>query len=333
MWALIVRAVAARMLAIEGLRQRPDCPKKPLPRPIVITGLPRCGTTALHKLMSVDPQFQGLAHWLAEFPIPRPPHDEWPAHPYYQAMVRSLTSRFDERPDLKSIHFEAAEEVDECFLVLQQSFVYNTFGESLQIPMYDEWWMAQDETRTAYPWYAKVMRLIGADDARTWLLKNPGHMWCMEGLFDTYDDPLVIQMHRRIDLAYPSFFSLIREVRGFTEGSDVDLPAIARRDLKVWSEGARRILKYRERHPEPFLDIYHEEFNADPIGTVRAIYTRFGITLSPDVEAAMRARIADDPERRHGRHRYNLDMFGLDRKTLENSNVEYLHKYPRLAPV
>jgi hypothetical protein len=331
-WAIIVRATAARMLALKGIRENPESQSKQIRRPIVITGLPRCGTTALHKLMSVDPQFQGIQHWLAEFPSVRPPRDHWMNNPHYKAMANQIASKHKERPDLKKMHLDAAEEVDECFLILHQSFVYQTYGESLQIPMYDEWWMAQDEAKIAYPWYSKVIRLIGARDDRTWLLKNPGHMWCLDGLFNTYPDAQIIQMHRRIDLAFPSFFSLIKEVRGFVEGDNVDIPAIVKRDLRIWSEGLRRLTLYRERRPEPFLDIAHEDFNADPIGTMHMVYKRFNLTLTDEVEAAMRQRIAANPEREHGQHRYTLEMFGLTPQMLEKACTEYLNRNPRYAP-
>ena len=40
---------------------------------LLVTGLPRTGTTALHKLLSMDSQFQGLEQWLIGSPMPRPP--------------------------------------------------------------------------------------------------------------------------------------------------------------------------------------------------------------------------------------------------------------------
>jgi hypothetical protein len=48
-----------------------------------------------------------------------------------------------------------------------------TFGSH----SYDAWWMTQDET-PSYQRYAKVIKLIGANDPdKRWLLKNPGHIW------------------------------------------------------------------------------------------------------------------------------------------------------------
>ncbi|HSV35074.1 MAG TPA: sulfotransferase, partial [Ramlibacter sp.] len=69
----LVGVLVARLITQRSLRERPDALQRPVTRPLVITGVPRTGTTALHKLLSVDPQFQGLERWLTAFPMPRPP--------------------------------------------------------------------------------------------------------------------------------------------------------------------------------------------------------------------------------------------------------------------
>ena len=63
------------------------CAAVRIERPVFVTGLPRTGTTALHRLLAADPAHQGLELWLAEAPQPRPPRSSWaersglPAHP------------------------------------------------------------------------------------------------------------------------------------------------------------------------------------------------------------------------------------------------------------
>ena len=66
--------------------------------PIVITGIPRTGTTALHKLMAVDTQFQGLQTWLHDAPMPRPPRETWEKNPHFQRAVAQLEARHAASP-------------------------------------------------------------------------------------------------------------------------------------------------------------------------------------------------------------------------------------------
>src|SRR6185312_17377370 len=70
-------ALAARLMAHEGWKRNPEFADVSVERPIFVTGLPRTGTTALHRLLGADPSHQGLQMWLAEFPQPRPPRDTW----------------------------------------------------------------------------------------------------------------------------------------------------------------------------------------------------------------------------------------------------------------
>jgi hypothetical protein len=324
---MMASTTGARIWAKTGWKNRPDCLKKKITAPVVITGMPRSGTTALHKLLSVDPQFQGVEHWLTDFPAPRPPRDKWPDDPRYQAIVRTLTSKQDMQPGLRTKHLEVAEEVDECILVIKQTFICNFFGECIQVPAYDEWWLAQDEGAVAYPWHADILRLISADDDRTWLLKNPGHMWSMEALFACYPDARVIQTHRRPDLALPSLCSLVADMRRIAEGPDADLAALGRRDLKVWGGFMQRMMAARDKRPNAFVDMWHDDFNADPIAVIRDLSTRLGLTLTPEVEAAMQTRIADAPERKHGVHNYSLEMFGLTPKDIATMFGDYVARF------
>ena len=65
-------ALTARLLSEAAWRQYPEHADVPVTRPIFVTGLPRTGTTVIHRLLTADPRHQGLELWLAEFPQPRP---------------------------------------------------------------------------------------------------------------------------------------------------------------------------------------------------------------------------------------------------------------------
>ena len=60
-----------RLLSEASWKANPGYADVESPAPIFVTGLPRTGTTALHRLLSADPAHQGLEMWLAEFPQPR----------------------------------------------------------------------------------------------------------------------------------------------------------------------------------------------------------------------------------------------------------------------
>ena len=70
-------ALVARLVSEAAFKQYPQHADVVVERPIFVTGLPRTGTTAIHRLLAADPRHQGLELWLAEFPQPRPPRGTW----------------------------------------------------------------------------------------------------------------------------------------------------------------------------------------------------------------------------------------------------------------
>ena len=88
--ALLRGALVARLLSEAGWQSHPDWAAAPAERPVFVTGLPRTGTTALHRLLVADPAHQGLELWLAEAPQPRPPRPAWADDPVFQYVAGRL---------------------------------------------------------------------------------------------------------------------------------------------------------------------------------------------------------------------------------------------------
>ena len=72
-WGGVVGVLKGRAQAIKSMKDNPGFDRHKIVSPVVITGVPRTGTTALHRLMAVDARFQGLQSWLLDSPMPRPP--------------------------------------------------------------------------------------------------------------------------------------------------------------------------------------------------------------------------------------------------------------------
>ena len=61
-------ALVARLLSEAAWASWPSSASVAIERPIFVTGLPRTGTTALHRLLAADPAHQGLEMWLTQAP-------------------------------------------------------------------------------------------------------------------------------------------------------------------------------------------------------------------------------------------------------------------------
>jgi len=322
---VIVDTLVARLWTEEGWKRAPEVKQAPIVRPIVITGIPRTGTTALHKLLSMDRQFQGIERWLAAAPQPRPPRDAWEANAAYQDSIAELERFFARTPGMRKAHNMVAGEVDECLNVLTQEFVSNRFGSVAHLPGYDRWQQAQDE-RCSYARYADVLRLIGAADSRTWLLKNPGHVWAIERVFDVFPDAMVIHTHRTPLKAISSIGSVLLMARGAYEGESADPGLLGPRESKQWSEAMRRTMRARDARPDQFLDVFQADLHRDPMSVVRAVYDRLGLTLSAEAERAMAAWIEAD-KKAHVEHKHHLREFGVSEQQVRDDFAPYMARF------
>ena len=323
----IVGLLISRLYSEAGWKRNPQCLARPIRAPLVVTGLPRTGTTALHKLMAMDPQFQGLERWLAETPQPRPPRDTWAAHPDFQACVAGLDMFFQMMPEMRKAHDMVADEVDECLEVLRQDFASNRFGSSMHVPSYDRWWATQDEM-PAYRRYVDVLRLVGANDSgQRWLLKNPGHVAQMDCLLEVLSDACVIQTHRDPVKAIPSLCSTLHMARRMFEGDATDPTVLGPREVEYWAKAMETTQRARRSRPDQFFDMDHREFHRDPMGVIRRIYDQFGLTLSDEAAARMQRWIAESPTSKHGEHLYDITDYGITAGQVRSRFADYIARH------
>jgi hypothetical protein len=319
-WDAVVMTLVARAIAEDGWKKHPEWRDRPLVKPLLITGLPRTGTTALHKLMGMDPQFQGVENWLSAAPMPRPPRETWAQHAGFQRAMRWLHTQHAESPGVAIAHNVMADELDEQLELQRQSFVSNRWACTWYSPSYDAWWQTQDE-RPSFDREIDLLKLIGCHDDRRWLLKNPGSMGMFEWWLEAAPDVCVIQTHRDPVKSTASIASTLQHIHASFEGAEAEASRrlLGPRELEKWAHMLDTGAPHRAGREDQFLDIHHADFHADPMGTI-------GLTLSAEAEARMRARIADDPDG-HGLHRYDLDSFGLSKGMIVERYRHYIDRY------
>ena len=323
----VVAALSSRLHAERGWRKHPACLLEEIEGPLVIVGLPRTGTTALHHLLARDPANQGIELWLCETPMPRPAREEWRDDPRFCRCRDALQAQFDANPELIAAHEMAADEVDECWRLFHQSFASVTFECTSTLPTYSKWW-AQHDMSAAYRRHRDNLKLIGnGTTGRRWVLKDSSHLFAMEALFEVYPHARVIVTHRHPVKLIPSVCSLNSRFRAGLDAKP-DPHALGREQLELWARGIERTMEARrQRAPEQFFDMRFDEFVRNPLGMVRRIYDAFGLELSPAAEREMRSWRAANPRGQHGAHDYTLEDYGLSASAVEDRFRGYLEVY------
>jgi Sulfotransferase family len=305
-------ALVARLVSEAAWKQYPEHADVAIERPIFVTGLPRTGTTVIHRLLTADPAHQGLELWLAEFPQPRPPRETWSQNPVFAEMDARFKKAHEEDPDYTGLHFMTPDEVEECWQLLRQSLHSVSYETLAHLPTYSQWLAKQDWTKS-YQRHRRNLQLIGLNDAeKRWVLKNPSHLFALDALFATYPDALVVQCHRPPETIMASMCSLAHHTTAGWSNSFVGAQ-IGEDAMETWSRGLKRFNAVRADHdPAQFCDVDYFDFIKDPVASVEGIYRHFGLEFTGEAREAIAKSHADSQEGpRAPKHTYSLADYGL----------------------
>jgi len=308
-------ALVGVLLTQAQFAAHPEHRDVPIERPIFLTGLPRTGTTALHRYLHADPTTQGLEMWLTQYPQPRPPRETWEQDPIFTAMQQAFTAHHVESPEFMGIHYMDATTVEECWRLLRQTGKSNSYEALANVPRYSQWLQDQDWT-DAYARHRQNLQLVGLNDQeKRWVLKNPSHMTALDALMTAYPDALVVYTHRDPVTCIASSCSLSAETTVGHSETYVG-GVIGHTQLDLWSRSFHAFHDARPKYDQDqFADVAFSDLRKDPLGVTRGIYEQFGLDWTPEVEAAITAL---DQESKSGaaapKHDYSLKDYGLSER-------------------
>lgn len=325
---IVHRHLRNRLAMREHLRQVPGTPPR---KPIVVTGMPRTGTTLLHNLLAQDGEHRTLRLWEALRPAAA--SSTQPDRGTLVGQARSwLRHSYQVAPDLPTVHPLTAEGPEECDTLLQNSFASQHFDDMFNAERYSHWY-ATAHLGDAYRYYARQLAQLSAPDPGTeqWVLKSPAHLGHLDALLEALPDAVIVLCHRHPRHAVASYASLIRTVRT-PHTSRFDPLLAGTQALQRCSLAMQRALATRQADARArFIDVSYDRLVRDPVRAVSAIYAELGATMRPTVQARMQAWLADNPQHRYGEHRYGPVEFGLDDEQLTEQFGSYLERFGDLA--
>ncbi len=330
--SVLLRHLRNRLYVQAHVAHRPDAARTPLDSPIVITGLPRTGTTVLHNLLAQDPRHRYLSLWQALHPVP----PEAGQGPDEATLVRQaetwLESFYAMAPGFRRVHPLTARGPEECDALLQNAFASQHFDDMFDAEAYSRWFYEADLDRE-YAYYAQQLRVLGSGPGahRRWVLKSPGHLGQLAALLRALPGARIVHCHRDPALAVPSYASLIETVR--RPNSDARCPQrIGEQALQRCATAMSRALRVRAGHDGgTFYDVSFPALVAQPIRTVARVYEWLGMRLDATAEAAMRRWLAENPRDRHGVHEYDTGAFGLPPDRTRAALGAYLDRFETLC--
>ena len=323
----LIQLLCNRLRVEQAFRRHPEILARELHSPVYMTGLPRTGTSALFNLLAIDPAARPLLLWEAMNPDPYegelPPGREDPRLEATRAYFERDRQR---NPDFDKIHYRRADGPEECVLLTAHAFCDAQNGVEPLMSPFREWFEAQDLHPT-YAYYRDLLKLLDWQrPGERWLLKSPAHLWALGILVEMFPDVCIIQTHRNPLQIIPSYCSMMAALMTIRES--VDLRELGPVVLEYLARSLERGLADRDRSaPERFLDVDYHRFVEQPMQTVERIYNFFGLELGSKTADAMRAHIAENPQHRHGSHRYSLAEYGLSAEEVCERLAGYIERF------
>ena len=312
----------------DHVEAHPDVAGRHLDAPLVVTGLPRTGTTLLHNLLACDPAHRVLRFWEALHPVP-PGAGGPPAETLRAQAERWLEGFYRLVPEFRIIHGATADGPEECDALLQNTFASQHFDDMLDARDYSAW-LAGAPLAEEYGHYALQLRVLSTSGA-TWALKSPSHLGHLDALLGALPGCTVVVCHRHPHQAVASYASLVHALRR-AYSDDVSPATIGRQALDRAATAVDRALDVRAGAPaDVFVDVAYRELAADPISVVRGIYERRQRPLPAGAEERMGDWVRANPQHKHGAHRYDLARFGLTGDEVDAGFARYTERFGALA--
>ena len=330
----LLRHLTNRLRVTEDWKRHPEIGAERIRAPLFVVSLPRSGSTILHLLLVQDPDARFPATWECNLPSPpaeRASYDTDPRIAQWEDHIANTLGRFV--PEFTKMHPMAARFPEECNVLNGYELTSQVFSYQFHIPSYEAWYERID-LRFVYETHRRQLQYMQWHcPAVRWVLKAVNHLWALDHIFEVYPDAMVVQTHRDPLAVIASLTSLLSA--GYRMVSDhIDSNVIAREWSDSWARALRKVMDFRASgrvNPARILDVRYAEFMQDPIAMIGRIYGHFGLTFSAEAERRMRQFLAENPQGKHGEHRYNLRQFGLD-PALERERYRFYTEHYGVQP-
>ena len=295
---LFKMSLAARLRLVPHLRPG----LAPQQAPWIVCGLPRSGTTLLHRLLCLADDAAGLPLWQLLEPIApnqgvdrRREYAERNLAWLGQLVPVSLDAQHLVRPDLP----------DECGHLLRASFMGSM---PWQVPA-TSWlrWSLQTDRKPAYRIWAAFAALLEPPNRRL-VLKDPFHMGNFDALLAACPRARIVQIHRDPVQSVPSFHKLSLTMHRVLVPS-VDLKGTVDAHMHWLQTMVERNAAQRANAPA-LVDVDYRALLADPVGEVARVHAAFELELTEGHRARITAWMAAHPQREHGPNPYAAADYG-----------------------
>jgi hypothetical protein len=315
----LIDMLATRLRVRREVSDRPELAEGAPRRPLIVTGLPRTGTTLLQRLLSLDPDARPLLAWEAMWPAPLSRRRDDDRRIRYARRLVWLARWV--LPGIDRIHPLDPDGPEECTRLLDSSFRWGYLATERSMPEYAAWLASLGPAgmEAAYRWYALQLRVLEGQRPTPghWVLKSPAHLGVLAPLFSVLPDAQVVVAVRDPRATVASACSLFALLHG-TTAANPRVGAMGPGIAVTLARTLARGLAVAASEPNRVRVVRYDDLVSRPVETLESIHAGFGLPFSTEQAEAARDWLARNPKGAQGVHRYDLATYGLnEEKVLE----------------
>jgi hypothetical protein len=287
--------------------------------PVFITGMPRSGTTFLHRLILQDPLTAAPRLFQLVYPCSRTGRlgaaltKSWVR--LQVGLFRMIT------PELNALHPVAVDAPEECTDITAHVFQSLRFESMYRVPSYQSW-LQRNGFLDAYRFHRRFLQHLDVQlPGRRWILKSPDHLFALDDIKKVYPDARLVFVHRDPVRVLASVAKLTEVLRRPFARS-IDRVEIGHQVCTSWIDGAQR-MSGPVRSSESVLHLHYRQIISSPLDAVRAVYQHCDLVLTAEAEERMRNWLRTGARGERSRRRYDLAEFGLDSHQLRDRFARY----------
>jgi len=299
---------------------------------VIVTGLPRSGTTHLVNLLAADARFHSLPLWQSYEPVALPGEGLLPdgTDPRYARCAAAWEGMKQVTPLLASMHPMEPEHIHEELELMGPDFASYNFEWLSMSPRWRDHYLGSDQT-PHYEYLKRVLQLLQwqrREPGKRWVLKCPQHLEQLPVLLRVFPDATVVFTHRDPVAVIQSTITM----QAYTQRMQRPKVEIAwLRDY--WVARIEQLLRacVRDRElarPGRSVDCPFQVFMRDPWKIVDEVYTKAQLPLTAQARASLEHYLASHPRGKAGQVLYDLKRdFDLNPHQLRGRFRFYLDRF------
>lgn len=308
----LVATLSHRFRAQALWRRHPGIAEHPLPRPIVVVGQMRSGTTRMQRLLACDPRLAFTRFYESWNPLPLGRRAGRLDDRKLRGWAGLLCARLL-NPAFDTIHPTRWNAPDEEIGLQNVSLFGSAFEAQWRVPAY----CAAVEEGDSLPAYREFRHLLqtlawlrGETGARRWILKVPQFTQDLPALLRVFPDACLVCLSRDEAEVIASSASLVHNQMAL-QAHGVDPRWIGREWARKVRLRDERMAAARARADVPQVDVAYDDVSRDWRGEMHRVYGMLGLSLPEAVLARMAAYMRRSVGRGRKRHEYRPADFGL----------------------